>query len=73
MTMKDLPALLTYAFATASVPLFFVENPYFRRFVELLSGGDFQMPHRTALTSKLKAEAKKIDENIKRLITVSFI
>lgn len=72
MTLKDLPTLLAYAFATSSIPMYFVENIYLRRYNELISDNtDYEMPHRWALTSKVKAEAKKAEEAVKTLVSVS--
>lgn len=71
MTLKDVPTLLAYAFSSSSIPTFFVENPYLRRITELLSGGAYELPHRTSLKSKILAEAKKAEEIVKGLVSVS--
>lgn len=71
MTLKDVPTLLVYAFATSSIPLYFVENPYFRRLIELLSDSPYELPHRTALRSKLIAEGNKAAGLTKNKLSVS--
>jgi hypothetical protein len=70
MTIKDVDTLFCHAFATGSVPFYFIENPYFRRAIELLGAGQYNLLHHTTLRDKVLVEAQRCSDLVKRLVQV---
>ena len=63
--------MLTYSLATGSIPFVFVENPYFRQFVEVISGGKYKLLHRTAIRDRMISESARCDKLVRQSIAVS--
>lgn len=71
MSMKDANTLLAWAFATSSIPFFVVENAILRRFIEIVSGGNYELPHRTSIRTKVIHEGKRVEGLVKTIMNVS--
>ena len=73
MQMQDTNTLLAWGVATSSVPFYVVENPILRQFCKVISSGNYQLPHWTALKDKVSLESKRVDANIKEKLSVRLL